>query len=389
MENNEKRRRNIICVVYTLLILGVLLFWGTLFFTFRIMHLTQDWKPIPPQEQNIVEEEKPLPPKEEKPTPIHVETVVPVNMFDLVGGNNFSYQFFIDKFRNKIQESGGYTVEDINQIVRESLNSFVLVDSKTIRVIWREKRIEIPVSEIDFLLRNDYAKSLLNLPPITYPSGSDIEKFHFVVANPSVNCLEEKCIALTFDDGPGPYTNRLLDILKEQNLKATFFVVGSRVERYQAELRRAAAEGHELGNHSWDHSNFKDISLDMVNWQIYSTNRVILEKTGIESKFSRPPYGAKNEEILHVYRNFLQPVILWSVIADDWKHPRSDIICNRITNRTFRGSIILLHDINVETVDAMPCIIKNLSEMGYKFVPVSTLLGEGVVLGRTYSSVVR
>ncbi|MEI8340042.1 MAG: polysaccharide deacetylase family protein [Verrucomicrobiota bacterium] len=183
-------------------------------------------------------------------------------------------------------------------------------------------------------------------------------------------------IAMTFDDGPDPkLTPKLLDLLKAKGIKATFFVVGQNASEYPDVLKRAVAEGHEIGNHSWSHPNFGKMSDGGVSNELQKTQDAITQATGIKPKLLRPPYGSiTKHEREWIHDKFGYKIILWDVDPLDWKYRNSTHVENEILKQTRKGSIILSHDIHATTVEAMPATFDALLAKGYKFVTVSELL---------------
>lgn len=186
---------------------------------------------------------------------------------------------------------------------------------------------------------------------------------------PRVDCGKVPCVALTFDDGPGAFTPKLLDILKEKDAKATFFVLGQSAELNPSVLQRMQREGHQVDNHSWNHKNLHKLSEKDIEFQINSTNDKVEEIIGERPTMFRPPYGNFNE---FVKNNFGMPIILWSVDTYDWKNRNSNIIVEKISKAS-NGDIILLHDIHKTSVDAMPRAIEILQEKGYHLVTLDEL----------------
>ncbi len=184
------------------------------------------------------------------------------------------------------------------------------------------------------------------------------------------NCLEVLCVALTFDDGPSIYTDGLLDILKEHGVKATFFVVGQSAKIHSETIRRMDREGHQIGNHTWDHPNLTYLSPEMIREQIRLTDSLISQIIGEAPQHMRPPYAAYND---HVLAATDMPVILWSVDPLDWKDRDSEIVASRIIASP-AGAIILAHDIHRTTIEAVPSIIASLKSKGIHFVTVTELL---------------
>lgn len=184
-------------------------------------------------------------------------------------------------------------------------------------------------------------------------------------------------VAMTFDDGPHPtHTPRLLDMLAERNLKATFYLIGNRVVQYPAIARRIADEGHEIGNHSWSHPFLNRLSDGAVIREIDQTTSAIFQVTGRPPVTFRPPYGAftsRQRTLLHANRTL--PTILWSVDPQDWRRPGASVVANRILQHTRQGGIILSHDIHRGTIDAMPRTFDGLAGRGLRFVTVSQILG--------------
>lgn len=183
-------------------------------------------------------------------------------------------------------------------------------------------------------------------------------------------------IALTFDDGPDPVnTPKLLDLLAQKHIKATFFVLGECASAHPDILKRIIAEGHEIGNHSWSHPNFAKMSNEAVAGQLQRTQDVIKAATGFTPKLMRPPYGSVTDKQRHWLHDDLGfKVIMWSVDPYDWKRPGPAVVTRRIVSETRNGAIILSHDIHAPTIEAMPATFDELLEKGFKPVTVSELL---------------
>lgn len=191
-----------------------------------------------------------------------------------------------------------------------------------------------------------------------------------------------KRVALTFDDVPDArYTSQVLDVLKMYKVKATFFVVGDRARKHPEIVRRIQREGHIIGNHSYNHPNFKPISLVKFQKQITRTEQVIQSIVGYRPKFIRPPYGEINEEQLKWAQRQGYTVVNWNVDSLDWKGLNKVEIQNNILQEVGPGSIILMHagggvGSNLTgTIKALPDVVKKLRGEGYQFVDLSHLLG--------------
>lgn len=192
--------------------------------------------------------------------------------------------------------------------------------------------------------------------------------------------MDENLCALTFDDGPSNFTPHLLDILKEYNIPATFFMLGSNASRLPDVVRRVAAEGHEIGNHTFSHPNLHRLNAEKQKAQIAGTEE-IFRKIGVASLYMRPPYGNFNGITLDILKEQGLKLILWSMDSYDWKRLPEDYAKLRSTRGTvyeagnLRG-VFLFHDIHKSTVDDLPRIIADLRMGGCeRFVTMSEYLG--------------
>lgn len=179
-------------------------------------------------------------------------------------------------------------------------------------------------------------------------------------------------VALTFDDGPSPkYTPLLLDGLKERNVRATFFLLGKNVKENQELVQRMQAEGHLLGNHTYNHVQLNKIPETTARQEILKTNNEIYEATGKYPEYMRPPYGAwkKNMELCVE----MLPAF-WDIDTLDWKSQNVDAILKAAGEEPEDGSIILMHDEYQTSVEAALLIIDRLKEKGYEFVTVDELI---------------
>ncbi|WP_312881710.1 polysaccharide deacetylase family protein [Actinomadura alba] len=204
-------------------------------------------------------------------------------------------------------------------------------------------------------------------------------------ARAKADCRVHRCVALTFDDGPVPGTARLLDILRDKGVRATFFVLGSQVAAYPGLLRREFAEGHEIGNHSYTHADLHQMSRAGAGSEMDRTQQAVRRVTGRTPVLFRPPYGATDAQVAAVARRNHLAQIMWAVDPFDWQDRDPDVVERRVVKETRRGAIILLHDIHETTVAAVPGIIEALDRKGYVFVTVSELYGgRPLVPGRRY-----
>ncbi len=197
----------------------------------------------------------------------------------------------------------------------------------------------------------------------------------------------KKLIALTFDDGPGPYTARLLDALKASGARATFFVVGSRVNSYSSLIKRMEAEGHVVGNHSQNHKNLKYLSAANIAIEMGTAASRIKAIIGHDPYVMRCPGGNYNSTVLSYAKSINTPIIQWSVDTIDWRDRNANTVLNRAKAGTKDGAIVLMHDIYSTTVDAAIAYIRYLQQQGYTLVTVPELLAakQGTVdAGKVY-----
>ncbi|WP_157520046.1 polysaccharide deacetylase family protein [Herbidospora daliensis] len=202
-----------------------------------------------------------------------------------------------------------------------------------------------------------------------------------------VDCRVARCVALTFDEGPGPYTDRILTALG--STRATFFLTGTSAAARPDLLRRMARDGHLVGNHSWSHRDLTTMPDNRIYEQLSRTQDVIAQSTGSLPALMRPPYGATNPDVAKVAGELKLSVVTWDVDGGDEGDATPQEICKRVTSAVKPGSIVLLHDLGPATPEAIPLILKELEERGYSFVTVPELYGTRPMQpGRTYESAV-
>ncbi|HEX3287951.1 MAG TPA: polysaccharide deacetylase family protein [Mycobacterium sp.] len=195
-------------------------------------------------------------------------------------------------------------------------------------------------------------------------------------ASDDVDCAKAKCIALTFDDGPGPYTDRLLRILQDNNAKATFFLIGNKVAANPAGAKRIAEAGMEIGNHTWEHPNMTAIPPQDIPAQFSRASDAIEAATGQRPKLVRTAGGLVNDQVLAEAKRQGLADINWDVIPFDWIND-SNIAATRymLMTQIKPGSVVLFHDTYSSTVDLVYQFIPVLKANGYRLVTVSQLLG--------------
>ncbi|HOM71588.1 MAG TPA: polysaccharide deacetylase family protein [Armatimonadota bacterium] len=183
-----------------------------------------------------------------------------------------------------------------------------------------------------------------------------------------------KLAALTFDDGPNPGTGRILDVLAEKNVKATFFVVGTMAESNSDMLKRMADEGHELQNHTYSHRNLRYLPDVEIERELIRTANVIRRITGKSSRFFRPPGGHQNGNLAYATGKFGYSAIFWTVNCSKNEGTKPENIINQVSSEIKPGSIVLMHNLEDVTLMALPSVIDSLRAKGYKLVTLSELL---------------
>lgn len=249
------------------------------------------------------------------------------------------------------------------------------------------KKINNSVNLDKYYIGKNYLTFYINLSKKEYLIQIPLEdiKFNFVINEKNkldvdnINSIkkEEKTIdinkplvALTFDDGPSKYTNEILDILKDNGICATFFVLGNKVPYGQETLLKMLENGNEIGNHTYNHKWLAHLDEIEIKNQISKTQEVIFEYTRYLPKVFRPSYGDIPKEMR---KEINLEVTLWNVDTLDWKLKNKKQIIKRATKNTKDGDIILMHDTYKRTKDALPEIINTLKKKGFQFVTISEL----------------
>jgi peptidoglycan/xylan/chitin deacetylase (PgdA/CDA1 family) len=185
------------------------------------------------------------------------------------------------------------------------------------------------------------------------------------------NLHGQKLVALTFDDGPVPNTSALLDILKQEKVTVTFFVLGQRVNRFGDITQRAYAEGHQIASHTTNHKDLTKLPPPARQAEIGGTVDAIERTVGVKPTVMRPPYGAWNADVMS---DAGVPLVLWSIDTNDWKYRNPDQIYEHVMANVRDGSIVLFHDIYPSSVQAAAKIIPALKQQGYAIVTINRLI---------------
>ena len=217
--------------------------------------------------------------------------------------------------------------------------------------------IEIPLDKIG--LKIDFERGVFE------------EEEHETISIPEkIIDPNQKVIALTFDDGPSYYTDQILKLLKKEEVTATFFLIGNKINRYQETVQTMLKNGNEIGNHSFSHKWLTKLDDDDLQEEITLTQDTINNLTGFTPRVFRPTYGAVNDDLKHQVN--LTP-IMWTVDSSDWKIKNANTIANRVLESCQDTSIILMHDTHKRSYEALKIIIPSLKEQGYQFVTASEL----------------
>ena len=207
---------------------------------------------------------------------------------------------------------------------------------------------------------------------ISNNSVSRINKTNYeydVVINRKID-KSKKMIALTFDDGPNYNTSKVIDVLNKYDIRATFFVLGSRAINNKNILKKMADSGMEIGNHTYNHLLLTKYDENKIRSEIEDTSEVIYSATKKRPKLLRPSYGSVNNKIKKVAN---MPIIIWDIDTLDWKYHNSKRITSRVVNKVRDGDIILMHDIYSASLNALSNIIPILQDNGYEFVTIDEL----------------
>lgn len=257
------------------------------------------------------------------------------------------------------------SIKTIDQIVQKKINintsyDEVTFDENNLYFYFNSghgiEKVSVPTIDTEFLLDLNLEKE----PIVQYQ-----ENYKEHIIDPA-----KPVVALTFDDGPSKYTDDILDILDENDINATFFVIGNKVKYYAKTINKSIANGNEIGNHTYNHKSLSNLKLDEMLRQINMTQEIIFSETGYTPIYLRPSYGNTNSLLKE--KTPLE-IILWNVDPEDWKYKNSKVIANRVISKTKDESIILLHDTKKRTRDALKIIIPKLKEKGFQFVTISEL----------------
>ena len=225
-------------------------------------------------------------------------------------------------------------------------------------------------------------------PPAAASSAGSVDMAGKLSSIPGPVDGTKPMIAFTFDDGPFTKVDqRILDVLDTYGGRATFFIVGSRVNDYKDTLKRIHDSGSEIGNHTYNHKNLENLAPEEVISQIEMTNDAVEAVTGFRPKLVRVPYGAFKGQVSGLVS---YPMIQWNIDTEDWSSKDKDAILSALLSQARDGSIILMHDLYSATAEAFETVIPLLAAQGYQFVTVSEMYAaKGVPLeaGQVYFNI--
>lgn len=294
-----------------------------------------------------------------------------------------------DVFAAKVAEKAGVKTESID---KHFLDNGYLTSDRLVVVL--ERGAYLPMSDGTKTVAFKY-EEIEELLKKLFEDNIPVKEMEEVVDAPIVNIgaddreidPDKPMIALTFDDGPSAHTDRLLDAFAKHGGKATFFVIGNLIDGRKNTVKRIVGEGHEIGNHSWNHRQLTNLSEEEITDQIMMTRAKIYDTVGVDSLIMRPPYGACNDMVKAVGSKVGVSFVNWSVDTLDWKSKNAVAVHNEVMKYACDGAIILCHDLHKTTVDAMETVIPELIEKGYQLVTVSELMeysGKSLEVGKMY-----
>ncbi len=275
--------------------------------------------------------------------------------------------------------------------VENNFSDFILVEDGIIFIFQRSKLFPNHIGESEVKIYYDSLEDHIKprykvIDSIeTFVAEDDVEPALEIIHSRKID-PNMPMIALTFDDGPYYKTTiPILNVLKEHDSVATFFVLGNRVPRNKDILQRMIREGNEIGNHSYNHKQLTTLSSSELKDQIDRTQNAIMEVVGSRPKIMRPTYGSYNNRIKSEVQ---MPMILWSIDTQDWKNRNAEKISSHVIANARDGDIILMHDLYESTAEAVEIIVPALINKGFQLVTISELYeirGEILEVGNIYS----
>lgn len=296
---------------------------------------------------------------------LHKSTIISLKTGNIIEFNDLLKEECITKFWDKVYELLEYKYPKfITDVLKKEKGNIYYTVKENEFIIYFEKFVFEPeyIETISIKVNYNEVYSFLNFEP-----KLDNEYLNESAYDYNKN---KKTIALTFDDGPGKYTNDIVNILKDNKAKATFFMVGSKMNNYKNSLMNVYNNNFEIGSHTYSHMNMKKNNIKDIKKELKKTNDIFYNITGANISLVRPPYGAYNDEVIN---NIDYPLITWNIDTNDWRYHDKNYIVNHILDNAQDGSIILMHDSYKTTVEAVKEVLPKLYTLGYQVVTVSDL----------------
>jgi len=261
-----------------------------------------------------------------------------------------------------------------------NLNDQLAGEKEVIYQQWQQQKNEDRLGQIQIEKHSKYLdRKYLEIVELSQKIKADRERadrtidIHYSDRSNQRAKMQDRAVVLTFDDGPSRHTLRILDLLKKYQVKATFFVTGITIKYGCDTLKKIYNQGHEIANHTYDHSYLPGKSINAQKWQIETTEKAIQKCLGINyhSRWFRAPYGAQDSNTIKVARKLGLNTALWTVDTNDWRSTvTTDSIINTVTKSQSKD-IVLMHDTSKKTADAIEPILLYLSKYRYKFLTIS------------------
>lgn len=305
----------------------------------------------------------------------HLETEQRMNLSDFFQEDSGYEQYLLDKVQHSLQDQKVLDKKEKGPVSVDQLQNFML-DGDQITFYFTpgsvadssfgQLQVSIPLRlmhSFSYFQFDDDGTSVSSQPE-AYPAVTQPETPQASVGT--------KQIALTFDDGPYKNTEKVLDLLDQYNAKATFFVVGNRVEYFPETIRRMVSSGHCIGNHTYSHKRLDNLSPAQVSEQLTKTNEAVKEITGgYVPQYVRPPYGFFDHNIKTIDG---MPMIMWTVDPGDWSLQDTGKIAQGVIENAKDGDIVILHEQLTQSVEATEIILQELTAQGFSFVTVDQLM---------------
>jgi len=241
---------------------------------------------------------------------------------------------------------------------------------------------QIAISKLHFLKGNDYRDYLVEKEIRQQMRSNALPQLsQSVMASKFIRqgSQTKRRVSITFDDGPYLLTDQYINILKNYNINATFFLIGVQVEKYPDMAKKIAESGYEIGVHSYAHRRLSTMNINSIVDDFEKSLSVVKRITDSDIRFFRPPFGDFNDSVIDIAKKNNLTTVLWCVDPRDWQEDNPTIIAQHVIDYAVNGAIILLHEGRESTLTALPLIIEGLWDKGFEIVSLSELLSEEIV----------